>query len=74
MGRDDLTIEYEEGCHGGVRLLVVDPATARPFSFAGAVEAALDRTSTATRLTIEPVDAWRFELHVTWGGEGVRLT
>lgn len=68
LGRDDLTIEFEEGREGGVRLLVVDPATARPFFFAGAVEAALDRTSTATRLIIEPVDAWRFELHVTWGG------
>lgn len=64
MGRDDMTIEFEEGRDGSVRLLVVDPATARPHFFQGALEAALDRTATASRVSLEQVDAWRFELHV----------
>lgn len=68
MGRDDLTVEFEEGAAGAVRLLVVDAATARGHFFQGAVEAALDRTATPTRVVLEPVDAWRFELHIRFAG------
>ncbi|MEW5737353.1 MAG: DUF2378 family protein [Myxococcota bacterium] len=66
LGRDDLTVETEPGQDGGLRLLVVDPATARPFFFLGALEQALDRLSQPYRTTLVQVDAWRFEVHVTW--------
>lgn len=68
LGRDDMTVEYEDGRDGGGRLLVVDPATARPYFFQGMFDAALDRTATPSRTTLELVDAWRFELHVSFGG------
>lgn len=64
LGRDDLSVEFEEGSDGGARLLVVDAATARAHFFQGSVEAALDRTASPSRVTLEEVDAWRFELHV----------
>lgn len=66
MGRDDLQIEVREEAPGRVRLLVSDPATARPWFFVGLVEAGLDRLTTPYLLELTSVDAFRFEALVTW--------
>jgi uncharacterized protein (TIGR02265 family) len=64
--RDDLFVDAEDGHDGGMRLLVVDPAEARPYFFAGTIEASLERLNTPFRIEVHPFDPWRFELHVNW--------
>lgn len=68
MGREDVFIETEEDADTRLRVLVVDPANARPWFFAGMIEAALDRLREPYRLEIKEVDLWRFEVFVTWTG------
>ncbi len=66
MGRSDLEIDVEDQSPTSTRLTVADPATARPWFFAGMVEAGLERLGSPCRLNVVQRDTWRFELLVTW--------
>lgn len=70
MRRSDLQIDVEDQGPGVTCLRVCDPATARPWFFAGMVEAGLERLGSPCRLTVVPRDAWRFELLVTRASAG----
>lgn len=66
MGRDDLEIDVIFVEPTLVRLEIVQPTQARPFFFAGMLEAGLDRLSRPHAITIEPGDAFSFCLVVQW--------
>lgn len=67
MGRDDLTVDFDEEGAGYV-LRVTDPTSARPQFFAGLMEAALDQLEVGYTLTAHQLDEHRFEVRVVTGG------
>ena len=66
MGRNDFVMDVEEVGPREVRIHVADPATARPWFFAGMTEAGLERVGAPFRLEMMPRDTWRFEVSLSW--------
>lgn len=67
MGRDDLDLLIEQRSPTSSRIVVTDPATARPFFFAGMVESGLERLSVPTTVTVTSIDDLRFEVLLNYG-------
>jgi uncharacterized protein (TIGR02265 family) len=62
MGRDDLDLAVERLGERLWRIVITDPATARPNFFAGMMEAGLERLSTPSSVEVQELDELRFEL------------
>ncbi len=72
MGRDDLDVEVTFLEPNLVTIDVVQPTEARPWFFAGMVEAGLDRLSRPHGITVEPGDEYSFSLVVRWAADEPR--